>query len=171
MTIAFAILIVILAASGFWLLLTFNRLVRVRNEQAEAWSGVDVQLKKRSDLVPPLVECVRGYTTHEASTFSSVTLARNQTDLVQTMRSLIALAESYPELKAAENFRQLTAQLVAIEDDLQFARRYYNGTVRDFRNLAESFPSNLVASAFQFQPREFFEVESVIERANPKVDL
>ncbi len=171
MTIAFAILIVILAASGFWLLLTFNRLVRVRNEQAEAWSGVDVQLKKRSDLVPPLVECVRGYTTHEASTFNSVTLARNQTDLVQTMRSLIALAESYPELKAAENFRQLTAQLVAIEDDLQFARRYYNGTVRDFRNLAESFPSNLVASAFQFQPREFFEVESVIERANPKVDL
>ena len=121
--------------------------------------------------MPPLVECVRGYTTHEASIFSSVTLARNQTDLVQTMRSLIALAESYPELKAAENFRQLTAQLVAIEDDLQFARRYYNGTVRDFRNLAESFPSNLVASAFQFQTREFFEVESVIERANPKVDL
>lgn len=171
MTIAFAILIVTLAAVGLWLLMTFNRLVRIRNEQAEAWSGVDVQLKKRSDLVPQLVECVRGYMTHEASTLSSITHGRNQADLVSNLRKLLALAESYPELKAAENFRQLTAQLVAIEDDLQFARRYYNGTVRDFRNLAESFPSNLVAAAFQFQPREFFEVESVIERGNPRVEL
>ncbi len=162
---------VLLLAMGVWVVWTFNRLVAARNQQREAWSGVDVQLKKRADLVPPLVECVRGYTAHESLTFQTVTEARGADDVARRLRGLIALAESYPDLKAAENFRDLMKRLVKIEDDLQYARRYYNGSVRDFRNLAESFPSVLVARSFAFQPGDFFEVESVMERSNPEVRL
>jgi len=171
MIVFLAALLIVLLVAGFGFLWIYNRLVRARNQQAEAWSGVDVQLKKRSDLVPALVECVRGYASHEASTLSSVVGARTPDDVAKQMRSLLAVAESYPDLKAAENFRKLTSQLVAIEEDLQFARRYFNGSVRDFRNLAESFPSNLVAGLFHFQPGNFFEVEAVIERSNPQVGL
>jgi len=163
--------IVVVAAAGVWVLTVFNRLVRARNQQREAWSGVDVQLKKRADLVPPLVECVAAYGRHESATLIEAARRRDQSALVGGMRRLIALAESYPELKAAENFRDLSAKLTAIEDDLQFARRYYNGSVRDFRNLAESFPSNLVAAAFGFCPGEFFEVENVTERSAPEAKL
>jgi len=152
-------------------LVIYNGLVRARNQQAEAWSGVDVQLKKRADLVPALVECVRGYVAHEASTLESLVLARTPDEVAKQMRGLLAVAEGYPDLKAAENFRQLTSQLVEIEEALQFARRYFNGSVRDFRNLAESFPSNIVAGIFGFQPGEFFEVDSVLERAAPRVGI
>lgn len=168
-----SVLLVLVPVLGFfaWATWLYNRLVHARNQQAEAWSGVDVQLKKRADLVPPLVECVAAYRTHEASVLGETTRARSQADLVRQMRGLVAIAESYPELKAAENFRSLMLRLVAIEDDLQYARRYYNGSVRDYRNLAESFPGNLIAGVFGFQPGEFFEVESVVERENPEVRL
>jgi LemA protein len=154
-----------------WIAIAYNRLIHARNQQVEAWSGVDVQLKKRSDLLPSLVECVAAYRTHESSTFRETAQARNEADIVRGMRALVAVAESYPELKAAENFRKLMGQLVTIEDDLQFARRYFNGSVRDFRNLAESFPGNIIAGIFGFQAAAFFEVDSVIERSNPEVKL
>jgi LemA protein len=159
------------AAVGLWVLWVYNSGVRHRNQQAEAWSGVDVQLKKRHDLVPALVECVRGYSGHEAETFQKVVAARGENGVVEAMRGLLALAEAYPELKATQNFQQLTNQLVLIEDDLQYARRYFNGSVRDYRNFAESFPANLLAGIFKFSPGEFFEVENVIERKPPEVGL
>ncbi len=164
-------LLIVPVALGLWVLWVFNAGVRHRNQQAEAWSGVDVQLKKRHDLVPPLVECVRAYSAHEAETFQAVVAARGESGVVEAMRGLLALAEAYPELKATHNFQQLTTQLVQIEDDLQYARRYFNGSVRDYRNFAESFPANLLASVFKFQPGEFFEVENVIERKAPQVGL
>lgn len=161
----------VVALAILWIIWTFNRLVRARNQQAEAWSGVDVQLKKRSDLVPRLVECVRAFRDHEASSLRGVVGRRSPNDVTNGLRRLIAIAESYPEIQAAENFQKLMRDLVIIEDDLQFARRYFNGSVRDFRNLAESFPSVLVARPFGFRPAEFFEVESVIERSRPEVEL
>ena len=154
-----------------WAAMAHNRLVSAKNQQAEAWSGVDVQLKKRSDLVPSLVECVSAYQKHESQTFRDTTAAREPGDVTRELRSLVAVAEAYPELKAAENFRKLMAQLVTIEDDLQYARRYYNGSVRDYRNLSESFPSNVVAGIFGFKSGAFFEVESAVERATPQVSL
>lgn len=157
--------------AGGWLLWAYNQGVHLRNRQAEAWSGVDVQLKKRHDLVTPLVECVKAYSAHEAETLRQTAAQRGEQGVVSAMKGLLAVAEAYPDLKAAENFRQLTSQLVLIEDDLQYARRYYNGSVRDFRNFAESFPTNLVAEMFGFRPGDFFEVESVIERSAPGVSL
>lgn len=154
-----------------WAAWAYNRLVQAKNQQAEAWSGVDVQLKKRADLVPPLVECVSAYRLHEGATFRETVAGRNPTDIAREIRGLVAVAESYPALKAAENFRQLMDQLVKIEDDLQYARRYYNGSVRDYRNLAESFPSTIIAGIFGFQPGAFFEVESVLERSTPEIGL
>jgi len=172
-----------LGAILLWGIWTFNRLIRARNQEREGWSGIDVQLRKRHDLVPALVETVRGYRNHEKSVLEAVTEARtraacnpNRTDgpeqeLSRSLGHLLAVVEAYPDLKADKNFQQLSSQLVAIEDDLQFARRYYNGSVRDFRNLAESFPSNLIARLFSFQPSEFFEVDSSLERKAPTVNL
>jgi LemA protein len=166
-----------------WAVWIFNRMVRARNQQQEAWSGIDVQLRKRHDLVPSLVEIVRGYSAHEKNVLVEVTEARgaamgnpNRTDaaerdLTSGLRGLFALAENYPQLKADRNFQQLSSQLVEIEEQLQFARRYYNGSVRDFRNLAQTFPQNIVAKLFGFQPAEFFEVECATERQSPKVEL
>jgi LemA protein len=166
-----------------WAVWTFNRMVRARNQQQEAWSGIDVQLRKRHDLVPSLVEIVRGYSAHEKNVLVEVTEARgaamgnpNRTDadernLTSGLRGLFALAENYPQLKADQNFQRLSSQLVDIEEQLQFARRYYNGSVRDFRNLAQTFPQNIVAKLFGFKPGEFFEVECATERLSPKVEL
>lgn len=176
------LLLLIVGVLG-WAVWTFNRLVRARNQQAEAWSGIDVQLRKRHDLVPALVEVVKGYSAHEQTVLREVTEARREavgrperTDaaeqhLSQGLRHLFALAESYPQLRADTNFLRLSEDLVAIEDQLQYARRYYNGSVRDFRNLAQTFPQNLVAAAFAFHPGEFFEVDSATERAAPAVTL
>lgn len=167
---SFFVLLPVLLIFG-WAAWVYNRMARARNQQAEAWSGVDVQLKKRSDLVPPLVECVSAYQKHEAQTFRDTSAARNPQDVAREILGLIAVAEAYPELKAAENFRKLMGQLVTIEDDLQYARRYYNGSVRDYRNLAESFPTNLIAGVFGFQAGTFFEVESALEQSSPEVRL
>jgi len=168
------------AGWGIWI---YNRLVRQRNLLAEAWSGIDVQLKRRHELVPRLVACVQGYRDHERTVLENVTharqdaqAARNPRDagtaeagLSQQLRQLVAVAEAYPELKADANFRQLFAQLVETEDQLQYARRYYNGSARDLNNLIESFPSLLVARVFGFAVAEFFTVESAVERAAPAV--
>jgi LemA protein len=164
---------------------TYNRLVTLQNQLREAWSGLDVQLKRRHDLIPNLVECVKGYRTHEQNVLEAVAKERSmaqsaqgvpaasaaENGLTQNLRSLFAVAEAYPDLKAGKNFRQLSATLVTVENDIQFARRYYNGSVRDLNNLVQSFPSLLVARGCKFSPADFFEIETATERNAPEVKL
>jgi LemA protein len=163
----------------------YNRLVALQNQLREAWSGVDVQLKRRHDLIPNLVECVKGYRTHEQNVLEAVARERGaaqtaqgipgtsaaENSLTQNLRSLFAVAEAYPDLKADKNFRQLSATLVDVENDIQFARRYYNGSARDLNNLVQTFPSLLVARGFNFAPADFFEIETTTERNAPEVKL
>lgn len=170
-----------------WVIVTYNRLIRLRNQQREGWSGVEVQLKRRHDLVPPLVECVKGYQAHEKELLESVTRERGEaavaavqgaaaagtaeTTLGRDLGRVVALAENYPQLKADETFRDLMTRLVEVEDQIQYARRYYNGAVRDLRNQVESFPSNLVAKFYGFEGGAYFEVESASERLAPELKL
>ena len=160
--------------------LTFNRLVRHRNLVREAWSGIDVQLKRRHDLVPSLVESVRGHATFERGVLEDVTRLRGsapasralqdgENALSAQLRGLLAVAEAYPQLRAGESFLELQKRLAEVENHLQMARRYYNGTVRDYNTVVESFPSNVVAGAFGFTLADFFQVESALERAVPEV--
>jgi LemA protein len=161
----------------------YNRLVRSRNVVSEAWAGIDVQLQKRAELVPNLVQTVKGYALHESSVLEDVSRIRSggdtsvnargeqETTISRSLGRLIALAEDYPDLKASEGFQQLHGSLVDIEDHLQYARRYYNGAARNNNNLVESFPSNLVANQFGFPLAEFFEIELAIQRSAPDVDL
>lgn len=179
----FEILITLLVLAlilGVWL---YNRLVRNRNLVKEAWAGIDVQLQKRAELVPNLVQTVKGYTSHESSVLEELTRIRSEkesgvnqraaqeTALSKSLGRLFALAEEYPDLKASEGFQQLHNSLVEIEEHLQFARRYYNGAVRDNNNLVESFPSNIVAGMFKFSLAEFFEIELASQRSVPDVEL
>lgn len=175
---AVGFLFVLVAAAGIW---AYNRLVKRRNQMREGWSGVEVQLKRRHDLVPALVECVKGYQTHERGLLETVTQERSAAQLAKgagevanaektlgrDLGQVVALAEDYPDLKADTAFRKLMGDLVEIEDKIQYARRYYNGSVRDLNNAIESFPSNLVASAFRFREGDFFEVENASERIPP----
>jgi LemA protein len=152
----------------------YNRLVRSRNRVSTAWSDIDVQLQRRHDLVPQLVKAVDAYAKYEKATLEAVTElraeamrvvdvnARGEAEqaLSEGVSRLLALAESYPDLKANENFLKLQAELVQTENYLQFARRYYNGSVRDYNTLTETVPSNLVAGLFRFEPREFFQKSS-----------
>lgn len=180
------ILILILAGLALavplvWVVATYNRLVRLRNRLREGWSGIEVQLKRRWELVPNLVRCVQAYQKHERKVLEEVTRHRAaatsvngvretnkaETELGRDLGRLILLAEAYPELKADARFRELAATLVEIEDDLQYARRYYNGCVRDQNNLVESFPGMLVARAGGFRSADFFEVENEAERTAP----
>ena len=177
----FAALAVLLA----WGVLTFNRFVRLRNQVSEAWAGIDVQLQRRYELVPNLVATVKGYVEHESGVLEKVTRLRGQSSLSPTLPpgrradeetglsrsigNLFALAENYPELKASEGFQQLHGSLVEIEEHLQFARRYYNGSVRDNNNLVEGFPSMIVARLFGFRAAEFFEIELASQREAPAV--
>ena len=166
-----------------WSIWTYNRFIRLRNQVDQAWADVDVQLQKRYDLVPNLLATVRGYMSHESSVLERVTRLRSQAELTAGQRGkeesglsrsigrLFAVAEDYPELKASEGFQQLHASLVKIEDDLQYARRYYNGSVRDNNNAVEGFPSLIIARLFGFRSAEFFEVELASQRAAPKVSL
>lgn len=166
-----------------WAIWTYNRLVRKRNQVNEAWAGIDVQLQRRYDLVPNLLATVKGYMKHESSVLERVTALRGQPGLDVTERAdresglsrsigrLFAVAEDYPELKASEGFMQLHDSLVEIEEHLQFARRYYNGSVRENNNLVESFPSMLVARLFRFLPAAFFEIELASQRQAPVVTL
>ena len=173
-------LIVLVLAWGAW---TFNRFVRLRNQVAQSWADVDVQLQRRYDLVPNLVATVKGYMQHESGALERVTRLRaapnldvahraeEESGLSRSIGRLFALAEDYPDLKASEGFMQLHASLVEIEEHLQFARRYYNGSVRDNNNLVEGFPSLLVARAFGFKQAAFFEIELASQRAAPVIDL
>lgn len=168
-----AVLIGVLAV-GLWVAVLFNGLIRLRNTGDNAWSDVDVHLKKRHDLVPNLVETVKGYARHERETLERVVHARNQaidaastaakanaeTALTESLRGLFALAESYPDLKANEGFLRLQQDLSKIEDDIANARRYYNAVVRDFNTKQEVFPSNLLAGVLGFETRSFFQAEA-----------
>jgi LemA protein len=182
---AFLVLLALAVAILLWGVLIYNSLVRMRNMVQEAWSGIDVQLKRRTDLIPNLVSTVKGYAEHEKGTLEEVIrlrgLAQNAQGVGETAKAqgllgaalgkLFALAENYPDLKANANFAQLQASLGEIEEQVQLARRYYNGAVRNLNIAVESFPSNLVAGRFGFEKAEFFELESPSERAVPKVEF
>ncbi len=182
---ALLILLVIIAVLILMFVGIYNGLVKLRNTSEQAWSDVDVQLKRRYDLVPNLVETVKGYASHEKDTFEKVVQARNQAMqatspgdkaqaenfLQSTLKSLFALAEAYPDLKANQNFIQLQTELSNIEEQIQLARRYYNAVVRDLNTKIESVPSNIVANMFNFQKKEFFELESAEERKAPQVSF
>lgn len=176
----------IVLAVIFFGIIIYNKLIRMRNTVKSSWSDIDVQLKKRYDLVPNLVETVKGYAAHEKAVFEKVTTARSmamrastpadkakaENMLTDTLKSLFALAEAYPELKANANFMQLQSQLKELEDNIEYARRYYNAVVRDFNILIESFPSNIIASSFRFKQEEFFELEAPeVERKPVKVSF
>ena len=185
MIFALALLIALIVIIG-WLVGLYNGLVRLRNDMKNAWSQIDVQLKRRHDLIPNLLETVKGYAAHEKTTLESVTQARQQaihvTDdvlqrakaenmLSQTLRSLFAVTENYPDLKANQNFLSLQEELTSTENKIGFARQYYNDAVMRLNNKIEMFPSNIVAGMFNFQPGAFFEVAGQAEREVPKVSF
>ncbi len=175
--------IIVVALLGIWLVLTYNSLITRRNRVDEAWSDIDVQLKRRYDLIPNLVEAVKGYMKHESGVFEKVTQARAaamgaktltehgsaENMLTGALKSLFAVAENYPDLKASQNFLQLQDELKDAEDKIQAARRFYNGNVRDFNTVIQTFPRNLVASVFGFGPRGFFELQEEAARNAPQV--
>ena len=166
-----------------WAVVMFNRAVRLRNQVSEAWAGIDVQLQRRYELVPNLVATVTGYTQHESAVLEQLSQLRStaamplerraneETGLSRSIGRLFALAESYPDLKASEGFRQLHASLVEIEEHLQYTRRYYNGSVRDNNNLVQGFPFLLLARVFGFHTAAFFEIELASQREAPTVQL
>ncbi len=182
MTILYIILGII-ALVIIWLVLIYNRLVSLKNQLKEAWSDIEVQLKRRYNLIPNLIETVKGYAAHEKNVFEEVTKARTEAlnaesikqkaeaenALSNTLKSLFAVAENYPQLKANENFLSLQSDLTDTEDKIQAARRFYNGIVRDYNIALQKFPNNLVASSFGFKPAEFFEIENKEEKQVPQV--
>lgn len=176
------ILLVIIAVLAVLVIGIYNGLIRLRNKVREAWSDIDTQLKRRYDLIPNIVETVKGYAQHESGTFEKITEARNKAMQAQnihekeeaenmlssTLKSIFALAENYPDLKANQNFLQLQNTLKEIEEHIQMSRRYYNGTVRDFNTKIEVFPNNLLASPFGFKREEFFQATEE-EKGNVEV--
>lgn len=185
--ITLVVLIVIVGALAGFVISLYNALVRARQTAEEAWSGIDVQLKRRADLIPNLVETVKGYASHERGTLEEVVEKRNQAqsvassdvagrakaegELSQALGRLFALSEAYPDLKANQNFADLQAALEKTESEIQMARRYYNGATRDLNVRVESFPSNIIAGQFGFQKREYFEIEDAADRAVPEVSF
>ena len=177
--------IVIAAGLVGWVIFAFNRLVREKNLMAEGWSGIDVPLRRRRNLIPNLVEIVKGYSDYEKSVLERITqlrsLGEKARDLKETenaenaltdqIKGLFALAEAYPDLKAGKNFLDLQKQLSDIEDQLQMARRYYNGSVRNYNIRVQRFPRNMVAKAFGYRRAEFFQIETATERKAPKVEM
>lgn len=178
------IILVIIAVIIVWLIAIFNGLIKLRNRKDEAWSDIDVQLKRRYNLIPNLVETVKGYAQHERELFEKVTQARtaamgaqSPTEKGQTenilsgaLKSLFAVAENYPDLKANQNFLELQRELSDTENKIQAARRFYNGNVRDFNIKMEKFPNNMIAGMLGFKKGDFFEIDEA-ERANVKVDF
>jgi LemA protein len=178
-------LIVVVVGLVLYLMTAYNGLVRLKVQCDNAWSDIDVQLKRRYDLIPNIVETVKGYAAHEKGTLEAVVSARNQAMSAQgpaakgeaegmltgALRQLFALAEAYPQLRAVESFTQLQNTLNQIEDTLQNARRYYNAVVRDFNTMIEQFPSNIVAGMGHFKEREFFQLSAPAEREVPKVSF
>lgn len=181
------IVLIVAAALVVYLVVVFNRLVRTRQMANEAWSGIDVQLKRRSDLIPNLVDSVKGYAAHERDVLTKVTelrgaaralpiddvVGRAQAEgaLSVALGKLMAVAESYPDLKASGNFLSLQQELSGLENELQMARRYYNGAARNQNILVQTFPNNLIAGLLGFAPRDYFELSDDAERAVPAVAL
>jgi len=161
----------------------YNKLVRNKNMVAEGWSGIEVQLKRRSNLIPNLIETVKGYMAHEAGLLSEIVKLRSRSKetravaeksriesaLTRSLGNLLALTEAYPDLKASQNFLDLQDDLSQIESEIQMARRYYNGTVRNLNISIQSFPSRLIAERFRFEEADFFEIEDAAEREVPEV--
>ncbi len=179
------IILIVLAAVVVAVVTIYNNLIRLRVQCDNAWADIDVQLKRRYDLIPNLIETVKGYASHERKTLEDLVNARNRAMsaqgpaakgeaegmLTQALKSLFALAEAYPQLRAVESFTQLQGSLNQIEDAVQNARRYYNAVVRDLNTRIAQFPSNLIADFFAFRPREFFELTAAAEREVPRVSF
>jgi LemA protein len=179
------IALIVVALLVIFVIVIYNGLVSLRVQCDNAWADIDVQLKRRYDLIPNLVETVKGYAAHEKGTLEGVVAARNQamaaqgpaakagaeTALTAALRQVFALAEAYPQLRAVESFSQLQQTLNQIEDSVQNARRYYNAVVRDFNTKIAQFPSNILAGMFNFKAREFFEISAPAEREVPKVSF
>jgi len=179
------ILLGIAGAVVLWVIWAYNRFVQLTNRTEEAWSDIDVQLKRRYDLIPNLVETVKGYMTHERGTLESVTKARTEAMGAQTveehakaenmltgaLKSLFAVAESYPDLKANTNFIELQRELSDTENKIQAARRFYNSVVQELQNALEMFPSNIIGSTFGFKTREFFQLDAAEQAARNPVKV
>ena len=179
------VLAVVVLLPLVWFIVQYNGLVSLRNYISESWSNVDTELKRRYDLIPNLVATVKGYAAHERALLERVVelrnrcaanngavgdQARDEGELVNALKQMFVVVENYPQLKADQNFRQLQTELINTENRIQAARRFYNGNVRDYRNKCESFPSNLVAGMFNFQPHEFFSVPPSVAEV-PNVDF
>lgn len=181
MWILFGIVVVII----LWFVVAYNSLIVLRNRMRNAWSQIEVQLKRRYDLIPNLVNTVKGYAQHERATLEEVTKARQQAIqasgvaeqakaenfLTQTLRSLFAVVENYPDLKANRNFLELQEELTTTENRIAYARQFYNDSTMKLNNRIEKIPTNLVASLFNFKRAEFFELEEAVERTAPKVEF
>lgn len=179
------IILALIALPLLYIIYIYNRLITLQNLTKEGWSGIDIQLKQRANLIPNLVEAVKGYMGHERGVLENVTTlrtqclssgtmqerAQNENMLTGALRQLFAVSENYPDLKASQNFIQLQESLTSIENQIQLSRRYYNGTVRDFNILIQSFPSNVIANRFQFAPAQFFEIDDAKEREVPTVNF
>jgi len=182
------IIVAIVVVLALWIAAIYNGFIKLRNRTDEAWSDIDVQLKRRYDLIPNLVNTVKGYASHEKEVFQKVTEARAQAlsaeqggnpaesakaegQLSGALKSLFAVAEAYPDLKANENFLELQKELADTENKIQAARRFYNTNVRDLNIKTESFPSNIIAGMFSFKKREFFDLEEEAAKDPVKVDF
>ncbi|MFO7524979.1 MAG: LemA family protein [Ignavibacteriaceae bacterium] len=179
------LVVIVIAVILSWIIIIFNLFVRDSNLIREAWSGIDVQLKRRHNLIPNLVASVQGYSSHEKNLLEEITKKRSEAVKVESikdkapaeselsgmLKNLFVVVENYPDLKASENFLNLQNQLVEIEDQLQYARRYYNGAVRNYNIRTESFPSNIIAGIFNFKPDNYFEITLVTEKSVPEVKL
>ena len=182
------IVLAIVVVLALFLIAMYNRLVTLRQRVREAWSDIDVQLKRRYDLIPNLVETVKGYAAHEKGVFEAVTQARAnaisagatgspeqraqaENVLTGALRSVFAVAEAYPQLQASQNFRDLQEQLGATEDKIAFARRFYNGNVRDYNTSLQTFPTTVLAGMFGFKSEQYFELADAAEREAPKVSF
>lgn len=177
------IVVIVLVVIGLLFIGLYNGLAQLRVRADSAWSDIDIQLKRRHDLVPNLVETVKGYAAHEKGTFENVARYRSaamaaanpderaqaEGGLTMALRGLLAVAEQYPQLRASEQFQSLQAQLAQLEDSIQNARRYYNAVVRDYNTKIATFPSNLIAGMFGFHPRNFFELAEPTDRDVPAV--
>ena len=180
------VLIVIVVILALFLITTYNRLVTLRQRVKEAWSDIDIQLKRRHDLIPNLIETVKGYAAHERGTFEEVTKARAnavaagasgtpqqmaqaENVLTGALRSLFAVAEAYPQLQAVQEFKDLSENLTATEDKIAFARRFYNGNVRDYNTALQTFPTNILAGMFGFGPEQYFELADQADKEVPQV--
>ena len=180
------ILIIVIVLPIIWVIVTYNNLVKIRLLCSNAWAQIDTELKRRYELIPNLVEVVRGYAGYERNVLQTVTEARakavastgspasqaaDENNLIFSLRNLLGVVENYPDLKASQQFLKLQSELINTEDRIQAARRFYNGNIRDLNTMIQSFPSNIIANIFGFTPQEFFEIEDTVQRTVPTVSF